>query len=420
MSSLRSVRPVVRRAEDLPADAFELAASLADLPGVTVCRGLAATYVAAAPVETSDALDPEPGLTRAAMGTAGEAPRWLGLIPYEACREVELAGSLDPRDEPLLVRPLWLRYGAVARVTDRVELLGDDPSLLDELHRRLKRPPLRRPPKLALQASPEPAAEHAARIRVALEEIGNGNVYQVNLARRFELSVTGSAAELLRALGRGSAPPHGFSLELGDLLICAASPELCLLLEPDGRVLTRPIKGTRPRGGDLAEDTRLAEELDQDPKERAELSMIIDVERNDLGRVARTGSVRLSEPPSVIALASVHHRLAGVEAQVPDTLGRTDLLRAVLPSGSVTGAPKRQAMRLIARLERWRRGLYTGVVGALRWDGGLELGMAIRTVSARGGLGHYFSGGGIVADSIPERELEETLWKAEALFRVGR
>jgi anthranilate/para-aminobenzoate synthase component I len=158
--------------------------------------------------------------------------------------------------------------------------------------------------------------------------------------------------------------------------------------------------------------------LDADPKERAELTMILDVERNDLGRVARTGSVRVAEPPHVVRLPSVHHRLATLEAELRDGVSRAALLASFLPSGSVTGAPKRRAMQLIRELEPHRRGLYTGVFGCIGHDGGLELGMAIRTLVSRGGVGHYFTGGGIVADSVPEREVEETLWKAESVLAL--
>jgi anthranilate/para-aminobenzoate synthase component I len=234
------------------------------------------------------------------------------------------------------------------------------------------------------------------------------------------VEVRGAPWELLEKIEATGAVPHAFVLEFGDLRIVAASPELCLSLSPSGIMQTSPIKGTRPRSDDSVEDARLARELEHDPKERAELTMIIDVERNDLGRVALPGSVRLVEPPHVISLPSVHHRLATIEAELRPELTREALFRALLPSGSVTGAPKRRAMQLIAELEPHRRGLYTGVVGFIRGDGGVELKMAIRTLVYHGECGHYFAGGGIVADSQPEREVAETLWKAERLFSLAR
>ena len=184
-------------------------------------------------------------------------------------------------------------------------------------------------------------------------------------------------------------------------LAAGVSPEQLLSLGSDGELVTSPIKGTRPRRRDRAADAALARELELDPKERAELAMVIDVERNDLGRVAVTGSVRLSAPPRVKSYAAVHHRVAGLSARLRPGLGRADLLSAMLPSGSVTGAPKVRAMEVIALLEAQRRGLYTGGIGLVGHDGSLELGMAIRTVTVHGDEAHYFAGGGIVADSDP-------------------
>jgi len=220
----------------------------------------------------------------------------------------------------------------------------------------------------------------------------------------------------LAALGRRGLPPQAMAFDWPELRVAMASPELFLALDPTGRVSTRPIKGTRPRASDPEADRALARGLDADPKERAELAMVIDVERNDLGRLAVPGSVRLSAPPAVESYASVHHRAATVEAELRPDVTRESLLLSLLPSGSVTGAPKIRAMEVIRDLEPARRGLYTGAAGFLREDGGLELGMAIRTVTLRAGRGAYYAGGGIVADSDPEREVEETLWKARALI----
>jgi anthranilate/para-aminobenzoate synthase component I len=187
---------------------------------------------------------------------------------------------------------------------------------------------------------------------------------------------------------------------------------------PDGRLWTAPIKGTRPRAADPALDAELIRELDSDPKEIAELTMIIDVERSDLGRLAIPGSVRLVQPPTVVSHESVHHRVATIEALLPAATPRAAILSAMLPSGSVTGAPKVRAMQIIAELEAHRRGVYTGAFGFLKHDGTLELGMAIRTLTVQGDAGEYFAGGGIVADSVPEREVEETSWKAVDYLRL--
>lgn len=411
------------RRVDAPAEPFELCRALSGRPGVFMAFAEAegVAYVGSDPIATSHRLDPEPDLGRRQGAGAGASPRWVGFVPYEACRRLE--SSVECRAEPLVTEPLWLRYGAVARVepgANDVVVLGDDPQAVRELGARLLGPRARSTTRLRLRTPLEPDALHTARIERALEEIGRGNVYEVNLSRRFELGVEGTPWDLLEQLGRGGLPPHSFALRAGELEVCAASPELCLRFEPSGRLLTRPIKGTRPRHADPAEDARLARELDADPKERAELAMIIDVERNDLGRMAEVGSVKLLEPPRVVPLPSVHHRLATLEATLRSDVTRAELLAGFLPSGSVTGAPKRRAMELIAELEPHRRGLYTGAVGFIRQDGGVELAMAIRTLTTRAGVGHYFAGGGIVADSVPALEVEETVWKAERVLDLVR
>ncbi|HEY8945225.1 MAG TPA: anthranilate synthase component I family protein [Polyangiaceae bacterium] len=407
---------------DFPPDPFAIARSLSDREGVVLffSDGGRSVYVGCDPLDVSRAIDPEPQLPRVAGMHGGAVPRWIGLVPYEACRQLELQGASDPRPEPLVSRPLWLRFGALACVANgKVVVAGDDPVARHSLRERLLAAHPASPPVMLRAAEPfEPGERHAERIRRALDHIGRGDIYEVNLARRLVLEVTGAPWDLLAALGTPDLPPHSFALRFHDLDVAAASPELCLRLEPDGRTWTAPIKGTRPRAADAQTDAALAAELEADPKERAELIMIVDVERNDFGRVARTGSVRLERAPHVVSLPSVHHRQAIVEAEIPSHVTRSELLSAMLPSGSVTGAPKRRAMQLIGELEPHRRGLYTGVVGAVRRDGGLELSMAIRTVVARNGVGHYFAGGGIVAESDPMREVEETRWKAERVVSL--
>jgi anthranilate/para-aminobenzoate synthase component I len=184
-------------------------------------------------------------------------------------------------------------------------------------------------------------------------------------------------------------------------------------------LFTAPIKGTRPRGKDAFEDRALVQELDQDPKERAELTMIIDVERHDLGRVSQVGSVRVLAGPEIVTHRTVHHRLALLAGRARADASREEVLASMLPSGSVTGAPKVRAMEVIARLEASRRGLYTGGIGFVAHDGGVTLSMAIRTAVLRGSEGEYWTGGGIVADSDPAREVEETRWKAVQLLRAA-
>jgi anthranilate/para-aminobenzoate synthase component I len=301
----------------------------------------------------------------------------------------------------------------MAEISDRgVRVVGDDAAAVARLARALSAEPRRRGCEIGAAQAPEPGALHARRIRAALELIARGELYQVNLARRFRFRVSGHPLAQLERMTQRARAPYAALIRCPEVDVISTTPELFLRLEPNRRLLTAPIKGTRPRGRDAPSDALLAVELDADPKERAELAMIIDVERNDLGRVAMTGSVRLLGPPRVVTHPSIHHRVAQVAAQLRPQLGRRELLEAMLPSGSVTGAPKIRAMDVIAELEAHRRGLYTGALGVLSQDGGLQLAMAIRTLTIQGGEGHYFAGGGIVADSDPEREVEETLWKS--------
>jgi anthranilate/para-aminobenzoate synthase component I len=405
---------------DLPPDALALAERVREREAPVVCWSGSGSvaYVACDPLARSTSLDPEPELALRAM-EHGEIPRWFGLIPYEARRSLERSFESDPRPAPFLSAPCWRRYSSVAEISNKVIIIGDDSNAADELWLKLRAPAPKRQRVTARLRNPiESSRAHEQRVRRALERIARGEIYEVNLARAFELSVTGSAFELLAALTRDGLPPHAGAFEWPELRVAAASPELLLRLLPNGRVSTSPIKGTRPRSRNAALDNAAMAELDADPKERAELAMVIDVERNDLGRVARPGSVVLEAPPRVVTLPNVFHRVATVSAELEPSVRREQLFESTLPSGSVTGAPKIRAMEVIAELEATRRGLYTGGFGIVRRDGGVELSMAIRTLTARGSEAQYLTGGGIVADSVPEREVEETLWKARNVLEL--
>ncbi len=389
------------------------------------------SYLACDPVEVEQGLDPEPSLgLDPGAGTWGSAPRWVGVLPYEAERsrlERPKYRRTEDRAAPLVAERLWWRYAAVAVVGRRVTLVGESQRAVQELARKLgEAPHVASVAAAELQSrAAEGEALHRARIERALEHIAAGDVYQVNLARRIELHVEGSALSLLNAMSERARAPYCAALCLPSdgnvegLEVVSTSPELFLRLEPTGRVVTEPIKGTRPRGASAVEDRRLRAELAADPKEQAELMMVVDIERNDLGRVARVGSV-VAGAPFVRTHRTIHHRQALVSAVLRPDVDRTRLLEATLPSGSITGAPKIRAMELIAELESERRGLYTGALGALGYDGGLSLSMAIRTLCRRERSAHYFVGGGIVYDSDPEREVVETRWKAAQLDWRGR
>ena len=403
------------------------------------------SFVACDPDRVSHRLDPledDPDFSYGGeRGGWGGVPRWIGVVPYEGRRTLERPGWVGPDERaPALVQePMWLRYPAVVAVdhqAGRVFAVGVDPARAEALAAELRagRFEARQEAPFAFDAADgEPPALHMERVARAKELIARGELYQVNLARRMAVRLRqGSPLALHRRLSAAAPSPFAACLHLGDdLTVVSTSPELLLLAEPGGektrvdpvcfgRLFTCPIKGTRPRGRDAVEDAALVRELDEDPKENAELTMIIDVERHDLGRVAATGSVRILRGPEVVTHRTVHHREALLAASARPGATRHDVLASMLPSGSVTGAPKVRAMEVIAALEAHRRGLYTGGFGHVAHDGGVTLAMAIRTVVLRGEEGEYFTGGGIVADSDPAREFEETRWKALQLEKAAR
>jgi anthranilate/para-aminobenzoate synthase component I len=413
------------RARELPLapEPLALARRLVDEPDLALlwsASGGGPSFIAVRPLRVSQALDPEPELpTRRHERGLARAPRWIGLVPYEALRGIERAGfvpAVDGRPEPHSSTPLWWRLGAVVCVGQRVTVIGDDDASVDALCEQLMSAPARAPGPARIEAvASEPVERHGERVRAALELIREGQIYQINLARRIDLRVSGNVIDQLDYLCHQTRPPYAAAFRFGASSVVSTSPELLLEHRVGGHLLTSPIKGTRPRGRDARSDARLRQELESDPKEQAELGMIIDVERNDVGRVSTIGSVQASAP-FVSTHGLVWHRRADVRGVLEPGVSRARLLRALLPSGSVTGAPKVRAMEWIATLEAARRGLYTGGLGFITHEGEMTLGMAIRTLTARGVEGQYFTGGGIVADSDPEREVEETRWKARQLF----
>jgi len=280
---------------------------------------------------------------------------------------------------------------------------------------------------VACNMGPEEFREAVAKAR---EYIAAGDIYQVNLSRRYTVSLApaggydaGRWVELYLRLRQANPAPYAAYVDVGGgAAVLSSSPELFLDLRR-GRVVTRPIKGTRRLyPGDEAANARAREELIRSAKDRAELVMIVDLERNDLGRVSEYGTVRVTEPRTVEAYAAVYHTVATVEGRLHAGKDVVDLLKATFPGGSITGVPKVRAMQIIAELEPTRRGVYTGAVGYLappsRDDpaGRCALNIAIRTLIASGDTVHVQVGGGIVADSDPQAELQETSDKARAML----
>jgi len=253
-------------------------------------------------------------------------------------------------------------------------------------------------------------AAYETAVQRVIDYIRSGDVFQVNLSQRFTVGLREPAADIYYRLSRDYPAAYGAFLNYGDYAVISNSPELFLSVDADRRVVTRPIKGTRPIGDGM--DTALRDSA----KDAAELNMIVDLERNDLGRVCEIGSVRVTEPRTIERHPTVFHGVATIEGRLRGDVSFINLLRATFPSGSVTGAPKIRAMQIIDELEPVRRGPYCGAIGYLAADGSMAFNVAIRTMVIKNGLVHVPVGGGIVADSDPAAEYEETLVKAKAMF----
>lgn len=297
---------------------------------------------------------------------------------------------------------------------------GSDDAILARLERTLgealSAPPA---PAAALASNPEPVANwkkpgYLAAVQRIKEYIAAGDVYQVNLTQRFDTVPGLPAPELYLKLRTLSPAPFACYYDGGRWQALGCSPERFLQLRHN-RIETRPIKGTRPRGATADEDARLRAELLGSAKDRAELLMIVDLERNDLGRICEFGSVQVQEACALETHPTVFHLVGTVSGRPRPDLTLFDCLRATLPGGSITGAPKIRAMQVIRELEPVPRGFYTGAFGYLGGDGGCDLNVAIRTIICADGRASYHVGGGIVWDSDPEAEYQEAMAKGRAL-----
>jgi len=257
---------------------------------------------------------------------------------------------------------------------------------------------------------------YVAHVRRLLREIHDGNVYQVNLTQRFTVRTRSSPLDLYRRLRRTNPSSHAALLPWTPAVI-SSSPELFLHVR-DRRIVTRPIKGTRPRVGDEALDAAGRADLETCDKDRAELNMIIDLLRNDLGRVCEGGTIRVDECGRIESHPTVFHRVATISGTLDASASWADLLAATLPGGSITGAPKIAAMKLIHELEPTARAAYCGAIGYIALSGDLSLNLAIRTMVQQGDVVHAYAGGGIVADSEPEDEWNECLAKARGMLQA--
>lgn len=351
----------------------------------------------------------------------------VGYLSYDYGRRIERLPDLakDDRDIPVMHFGLYDGIAAWHHRTGRLYLLalgirGPERAVMAELEGIVAEargagdfpgPTAMRRGAWAWNLSPTEYRRAVDRIR---QYIASGDVYQVNLSRRARCRFEGNGLHLYQALRVGNPAPYGAYLKVGDFSVLSTSPEQ--FLRKSGRVIeTRPIKGTRARGNTPAEDAIETEALRLSEKDRAELLMIVDLERNDLGRVAEFGSVEVEDLYHIEHYARVIHQTARVRARLAVGLDVFDAIRSMFPGGSITGAPKIRAMEIIEALEPTRRGVYCGSVGYIGFDGNAELNIAIRTLHLKDGYLDYQVGGGIVWDSEAEAEYRETSDKGRAI-----
>jgi anthranilate synthase component 1 len=251
----------------------------------------------------------------------------------------------------------------------------------------------------------------------AKDYIRAGDIIQVVPSQRLEAAIDVDPFDVYRALRTVNPSPYMFYLKFGDVRLVGSSPEVNVRLE-GSLIELRPLAGTRRRGRDAAEDTAITAELMQDPKERAEHIMLVDLGRNDVGRVSKVGSVKVTELLQVEKYSHVMHLVSHVMGELADGKDSFDVMRATFPQGTVSGAPKIRAMEIIEELEPTKRGPYAGAVGYFSYSGNMDTCIALRTMTVKGNTVYLQAGGGVVADSVPELEYEETLNKARALVRA--
>jgi para-aminobenzoate synthetase component 1 len=343
-----------------------------------------------------------------------------GYLGYEWGASLEgVRRSADEAAMPDVVLGLYDWTIAWDHQESRAWIVAWTSERLDWVRARLAQPPLssgvfRRPSPSPVVSNFTRAAYEAAVSRIR-DYIAAGDVYQVNLAQRFRGPFSAPPLALYRELRARNPAPFGAFLELDDIAVASISPERFVQLDGAGQVEARPIKGTRPRGATAAADAALARDLVTSAKDRAENVMIVDLLRNDLGKVCRPGSVRVPDLFALESHATVHHLVSTVVGTLAEGCDAFDVIRAAFPGGSVTGAPKIRAMEIIAELEPARRDVYCGAIGYISASGAMDLNIPIRTVVLRDGTATFHAGAGIVWDSEPAAEYEETLAKARTI-----
>jgi anthranilate synthase component 1 len=359
----------------------------------------------------------------------------VGYLSYEVTRYFERLPCpvRDPQGLPesvLMLADTLLVFDHIThkiKVVSHAHLDGDIDTAyreatckIDALVDRLEQPmnseaPKNAPPNRFAVSSNFSQAEFEAVVSQAKDYIYAGDIIQTVLSQRLARHTDANPFAIYRALRSINPSPYMYYLHLGDFYIAGASPELLVRVE-DGTVSTHPIAGTRRRGKDATEDLALEEELKNDEKERAEHIMLVDLGRNDIGRISEPGTVEVTQLMDVERYSHVMHLVSHVQGKLRAGLSQFDALRSCFPAGTVSGAPKIRAMQIIAELEREKRGPYAGAVGYFDFSGNLDTAITIRTIVIKNNIAYIQAGAGIVADSIPEREYQESLNKAQALL----
>lgn len=433
---------MARTVLDLPAaDTVAAFAVVADDPLAVLLDGAARgdrrsrfSYIAAGPVDAlvveNGGADPLPRLARllarrrrpALPGLPPFQGGLAGWLSYDLGRHLERLPAPHPAQPvfPDLVLGVFDAVAAFDHERGRAWVIGEADAARRLRRRLLDAPPL---PPVDWQHGADWAADlgrrdYEAGVARVVEYIRCGDVFQANLTQRFTASLPPALAPftLYRRLRAHAPAPFAAFMTGGGVTLAAVSPERFLALDADGRVETRPIKGTRPRGRTPAEDHALGRELAASAKDRAENLMILDLMRNDLSRVCRVGSVTAPQRMALETFPAIHHLVSAVEGMLRPGLGPVDLLRACFPPGSVTGAPKVRAMEIIAELETAPRGPYCGAYGWFGDDGAMDLAVAIRIAAIRDGRVAVHAGGGVTAESDPAAEYDETLAKARPIL----
>ena len=367
-----------------------------------------------------------PRFTGGAVGYFGyETIRYIEDIPIQVDRKPDLPEAVvmlfdtvlafdHLRHQIYVIKNVFLREDAGADLRkiydDAMEHIA---VVADQLEKEIKAAGEPTPPLSEIVSNVD-KPQFCEMVRRAQEYISAGDAFQVVLSQRFEQDISVRPFDIYRALRVINPSPYLYFLQMDERCVIGSSPELLVRVE-DGVVEVRPIAGTRPRGSDEDEDLRLQEDLLRDEKEIAEHVMLVDLGRNDVGQVSEAGSVDVSEFKIVEKYSHVMHLVSNVRGRLKAGLNALDALKACFPAGTVSGAPKIRAMQIISELERERRGVYAGALGYLDFSGNLDTCIAIRTIVTRDQTAYFQAGAGIVADSVPEREYQETIHKSAAL-----